>query len=156
MLELGKYSSDFLYGLRSGANSLFGDNVDYSGQKSGFHPFNYSIDRTEFGVFALWFFGENTAILNFGLSQGTLKMDGTIYQKGGSGTETFVFTADMKATFLTIGIGNQWITDHGSVWQFEWLLWKPVLSSSKSYTVLSNSFSNPAVLKFENEFDKTV
>ena len=61
-----------------------------------------------------------------------------------------MFTADMKATFLTIGIGNQWITDHGSVWQFEWLLWKPVLSSSKSYTVLSNSFSNFNTAGFEN------
>ena len=150
VLELGKYSGDFLYGLKYGADALSRDTVNYKDQTPGVpYVFDYEIDRTEFGVFGLWFFGTNSATLYLGLSQGSLKMDGKIFNLSG-GTETFVFTADMKATFLTIGIGNQWITDHGSVWQFEWLLWKPVLSSSKSYTVLSNSFSNFNTAGFEN------
>ena len=148
ILELGKYSGDFLYGLKYGTTSLSLEEAGYP--KDSANPFviDFTIDRTEYGVFALWFPGTNSTNLYIGLSRGALKLDGMI-RNNSSPQNTFTFTADLEGTFFNLGIGNQWIMDNGTVWQFEWVLWKRLLSSSKKYSVTSNSISGFNISEFE-------
>ena len=57
------------------------------------------------------------------------------------------FTADVEATYLTIGFGTQWMMDSGTVWQFDWGLFRNVMSSSKSFNYTQSA--GLSISKFE-------